>query len=91
MMYNELIASTCFSDVIKGSEQSLHYKTEFLDRESYCCLSHRTYATFADQREIIYGLFQIYLKLKQQHGEYDATDRYVCIPLSHTYLLQLKF
>ncbi|KAH9931245.1 uncharacterized protein B0H18DRAFT_929725 [Fomitopsis serialis] len=61
--------------VIKGSEQSLNHKDSYLDRESYYNLSHRTQATFAYQRDVIYNLFHAYLEHKRRRGEYDAADR----------------
>ncbi|KAI9068145.1 hypothetical protein FKP32DRAFT_1672451 [Trametes sanguinea] len=64
-----------FMGVIKGSELALHHPRGYLDRETYCNLSHRTQATFASQRDNIYRLFQAYLKRKKERGDYDAADR----------------
>ena len=62
--------------VIKGSELALDRPEGFLDKETYCKLSHRTQGTFANQRECIYKLFTAYLKKKKERGDYDAADRY---------------
>ncbi|KAH9855762.1 hypothetical protein C2E23DRAFT_548924 [Lenzites betulinus] len=64
-----------FMGVIKGSEQSLDCPKGYLDKTMYHELSHRTQATFANQRENIYKLFQAYLKRKKERGDYDAADR----------------
>ncbi|CDO74781.1 hypothetical protein BN946_scf185001.g29 [Trametes cinnabarina] len=61
--------------VIKGSEQALKQPKGYLDKESYCKLSHRTQSTFASQRDNIYKLFEVYLKRKKERGDYDAADR----------------
>ncbi|KAH9931251.1 uncharacterized protein B0H18DRAFT_929734 [Fomitopsis serialis] len=61
--------------VIKGSEHSLTSEHGFLDKPSYLSLSHRTQATFANQRNVIYDLFLAYLKQKRRRGEWDAADR----------------
>ncbi len=47
----------------------------YLDKDTYCGLSHRTQGTFANQREGIYKLFNAYLKRKKERGDYDAADR----------------
>ncbi|GBE78672.1 predicted protein [Sparassis crispa] len=64
-----------FMGVIKGSEQTLIGTAGFLEKDAYCGLSHRTQATFANQRDLIYKLFQAYLKRKRERGDYDAADR----------------
>ncbi|EMD41416.1 hypothetical protein CERSUDRAFT_89982 [Gelatoporia subvermispora B] len=64
-----------FMGVIKGSENTLSTANGYLEKEAYSSLSHRTQGTFATQREVIYKLFQAYLKRKRERGEYDAADR----------------
>ncbi len=71
------VSLTHETGVIKGSEQALGHSEGYLDKIAYCKLSHRTQATFANQRENIYKLFQAYLKRKKERGDYDAADRYV--------------
>ncbi|OBZ79120.1 TPR and ankyrin repeat-containing protein 1 [Grifola frondosa] len=61
--------------VIKGSEQTLKCGEGFLDKDAYYSLSHRSQATFSNQRDAIYKLFQAYLKRKRERGDYDAADR----------------
>ncbi|KAI0735956.1 P-loop containing nucleoside triphosphate hydrolase protein [Earliella scabrosa] len=64
-----------FMGVIKGSEQALEQPRGYLDQDGYSDLSSRTQATFANQRDTIYRLFQAYLKRKKERGEWDAADR----------------
>ncbi|KAI0935696.1 hypothetical protein AcV5_004043 [Taiwanofungus camphoratus] len=64
-----------FMGVIKGSEQSLNSPDGFLDKDTYFGLSHRTQATFANQRDAVYKLFLAYLKKKRERRDYDAADR----------------
>ncbi|KAH7885020.1 hypothetical protein F5I97DRAFT_1811384, partial [Phlebopus sp. FC_14] len=64
-----------FMGVIKGSEQSLTCPNGFLDQETYCGLSERTFPTFFNQRETIYGLFEAYCNLKRKCGHHDMADR----------------
>jgi hypothetical protein len=61
--------------VIKGSETALTSENYFLDHNTYVNLSARTQATFARKRKEIYTLFEAYLKMKRDRGEYDAADR----------------
>jgi hypothetical protein len=63
--------------VIKGSEETLNCSEGFLDRSTYIDLSRRSHATFADQRDRIYDLFEAYLKLKRSNRDRDAADRLV--------------
>lgn len=65
--------------MIKGSDESLKSKKHYLSREAYLGLSERKQFTFASQRERIYNIFEKYLVLKRQYGDYDAADRYVLI------------
>ncbi|KAH9992492.1 hypothetical protein BJV74DRAFT_397873 [Russula compacta] len=64
-----------FMGVIEGSEATLNSDNHFLDYDTYSNLSTRTQATFASKRKEIYALFEIYLKMKRERGEYDAADR----------------
>ena len=61
--------------VIKGSETTLISENHFLDYDTYLNLSARTQATFASRRKEIYALFETYMKMKRDRGEYDAADR----------------
>ncbi|KDR84732.1 hypothetical protein GALMADRAFT_260438 [Galerina marginata CBS 339.88] len=70
--------SLVFSEVmgvIQGSEESLSHETRFLDKKSYESLSHRAQYAFASRREVIYSIFQLYLKHKKARNEYDSSDR----------------
>ncbi|KAF9818488.1 hypothetical protein IEO21_02726 [Rhodonia placenta] len=64
-----------FMGVLKGSEEALTTKTGYLDREEYLRLSPRRQVMFAGQREVIYDLFQVFLKRKKLRGDYDVADR----------------
>ncbi|KAI0258666.1 hypothetical protein BC834DRAFT_835038 [Gloeopeniophorella convolvens] len=64
-----------FMGVIKGSEQTLASEAYSLDYDTYLSLSSRTQSTFANRRGDIYALFEAYLKIKRERGEYDAPDR----------------
>ncbi|PCH33049.1 hypothetical protein WOLCODRAFT_159800 [Wolfiporia cocos MD-104 SS10] len=64
-----------FMGVIKGSEDTLHNTSGYLDEKTYISLSYRTQPTFADQRDTIYQLFKAYLKKKKERGEHDVADR----------------
>jgi len=75
--------------VIEGSEESLSHESHFLDKKSYENLSHRAQYTFANRRETIYAIFQLYLKQKKVNSEYDAADR--CGMNIVTLLLSLRF
>ena len=48
-----------------------------MNRESYQRLSHRTQATFASRRGVVYDLFQAYVKRKRELRTYDVADRCV--------------
>ena len=54
---------------------TLTSENHFLDYETYLNLSARTQATFSSKRKEIYALFEAYLRMKRDHGEYDAADR----------------
>ncbi|PCH33053.1 nucleoside triphosphate hydrolase protein [Wolfiporia cocos MD-104 SS10] len=75
---NELNPAVVFGEfmgVIEGSEDTLNSAGGYLSKDAYICLSRRTHATFADNRDIIYQLFEAYLKRKRARGEYDVADR----------------
>jgi len=61
--------------VIQGSEESLSHENRFLDRPTYENLSHRAQYAFANQRDIVYSIFQAYIKQKRLRGDFDAADR----------------
>lgn len=61
--------------VIKGSEEALTSTGRFLSKDAYEGLSHRSQATFANLRNIIYCIFEAYLRRKRERGDYDAADR----------------
>ena len=60
--------------VIKGSERALKTKVGYLSREDYNNMSRRIGA-FVTERDAVYELFEVYLKVKRGRGEYDAADR----------------
>ncbi|OCH84449.1 hypothetical protein OBBRIDRAFT_891791 [Obba rivulosa] len=64
-----------FIGVIKGSEPTLQLPGNTLSRQSYFEYSGRSQATFADQRNYIYDLFELYKKLKRDFQDIDAADR----------------
>ena len=64
--------------VIKGSEMALKSPGGFLDEQSYTKLSARAYPIFADQRKMLYKIFNLYCKLKEGH---DMADRFVSVYL----------
>ena len=61
--------------VIKGAEQTLTSTNRFLDQHAYEALSPRTQPAFASQRNAIYTIFEMYLSLKRDRGDFDAADR----------------
>ncbi|KAG1864912.1 hypothetical protein F4604DRAFT_1683323 [Suillus subluteus] len=61
--------------IIKGSEQALAFPDGFLDRPSYLHLSCRSYPIFANQRDTLYDMFEIYRKFKKQKHHFDVADR----------------
>jgi hypothetical protein len=61
--------------VIQGSEESLSHENRFLDKHTYENLSHRAQYTFANKRDIVYSIFQAYIKQKRLRGNFDAADR----------------
>ncbi|KAG2360020.1 hypothetical protein BDR07DRAFT_1487588 [Suillus spraguei] len=60
--------------IIKGSEQALGFHGS-LDRSSYICLSSRSNPVFANQRDTLYDIFEIYRKFKKQKHHFDVADR----------------
>ena len=68
-LFNSLIG------IIKGSEKSLTCPDGFLDKDTYRNLSCRSHPTFANQREAVYALFEVYCKMKKEHRHHDAADR----------------
>ena len=74
--------------VIKGSEKALSSATGYLDFQTYCSLSDRLASVFAGQREEVYQLFEVYLRLKKENRDMDPADRYGLKPL-HWHLLRL--
>jgi hypothetical protein len=62
--------------IIKGSEQALSFPDGFLDRPSYLHLSCRSNPIFANQRDTLYDMFEIYRKLRKQKRHFDVADRY---------------
>jgi hypothetical protein len=66
-----------FMGVIKGSEMTLGTPNGYLDRQAYMKLSHRTNPTFANSRDRIYSLFELYLARKRETAAYDVADRFV--------------
>ncbi|KAI0042885.1 hypothetical protein FA95DRAFT_1609833 [Auriscalpium vulgare] len=73
-----------FLGIIKGSEQTIDAPKPFLDRDTYMALSVRAQSTFASKRSEIYNLFEAYLKIKRERGDYDAADR------THAILRQIR-
>lgn len=66
----------CVLAVIKGSATALKSETGHLDRETYLGLSsRRTQTSSLAQREIVYRLFEVYMRRKREHGHYDPADR----------------
>ncbi|KIP05323.1 hypothetical protein PHLGIDRAFT_154223 [Phlebiopsis gigantea 11061_1 CR5-6] len=63
-----------FMGIIRGSEQALRNREGYLDRDSYCALSHRI-GTMHASKESVYSLFEAYVKRKMHRREYDAADR----------------
>ena len=75
-----MLVNFCILGVIKGSEISLQSEEGFMDREAYVNLSTRQQGTFAGRREIVYTLFEAYTKRRRERREWDAADRYICLP-----------
>ncbi|KAG8220598.1 hypothetical protein J3R82DRAFT_2824 [Butyriboletus roseoflavus] len=61
--------------IIKGCEKSLSSPNGFLDEEAYCGLPARSNPTFANQRQTLYAIFEVYCKLKKERHHHDVADR----------------
>ncbi|EIN13221.1 hypothetical protein PUNSTDRAFT_128910 [Punctularia strigosozonata HHB-11173 SS5] len=68
-----------FMGVIKGSEQAHLSERHILDKESYLNLSARSCPTFAQQRDVVYELFERYEEKRIRMGHRDAADRTHCL------------
>ncbi|EGN94529.1 hypothetical protein SERLA73DRAFT_114784 [Serpula lacrymans var. lacrymans S7.3] len=64
-----------FMGVIKGSEEALSTTERFLDQKTYVKLSHRSQSTFSMHRDVIYKLFEQYMKRKKGRGDQDMADK----------------
>ncbi|KAL4064739.1 hypothetical protein V8B97DRAFT_2075905 [Scleroderma yunnanense] len=62
-----------FMGIIKGSEMALKCPGGILDEQSYADLSTRAYPVFADQREMLYNIFNSYCRLKCGYDMADQT------------------
>jgi hypothetical protein len=62
--------------IVKGSEYALTYPEGALDRPNYLRLPHRFNPNFANQRGILYDIFEYYTKIKRQRRHHDVADRY---------------
>ncbi len=62
--------------VIKGSAGALRSESGYLDKETYIGLGlRRTQTSSLAQRQIVYRLFEVYMRRKREHGHYDPADR----------------
>jgi hypothetical protein len=61
--------------VIKGSQATLDIPKHVLERKTYVNMSDRMQPTFAGKRDIVYTLFDAYMKRKSQRREHDSADR----------------
>lgn len=61
--------------VIKGSQETLKHQMRRLDRTTYENISTRKYPAFVSARDTVYTLFEHYLKIKRERGDWDAADR----------------
>ncbi|KAG2139121.1 uncharacterized protein EDB93DRAFT_708493 [Suillus bovinus] len=64
-----------FMGIIKGSEHALACPEGILDRPNYLRLPHRSNPNFANQRGMLYDIFEYYTKLKRQRRHHDVADR----------------
>jgi hypothetical protein len=67
--------------IVKGSEHALTCPEGVLDRPNYLNLPHRSNPNFANQRGILYDIFEIYTKTKRQRRHHDVADRYDLLSL----------
>ncbi|KAG2048322.1 hypothetical protein BDR06DRAFT_962830, partial [Suillus hirtellus] len=61
--------------IVKGSEHALTCPEGVLDRPNYLRLPHRSNPNFANQRGILYDMFEHYTKIKRQRSHHDVADR----------------
>ncbi|KAG2160214.1 uncharacterized protein EDB93DRAFT_1324636 [Suillus bovinus] len=64
-----------FMGIVKGSEHALTCPEGVLDRPNYLRLPHRSNPNFANQRGILYDIFEHYTKMKRQRRHHDIADR----------------
>ncbi|KAG2085197.1 uncharacterized protein F5147DRAFT_794237 [Suillus discolor] len=64
-----------FMGIVKGSEHALTCPEGVLDRPNYLRLPHRSNPNFANQRGILYDIFEHYTKIKRQRRHHDVADR----------------
>ncbi|KAG2096334.1 uncharacterized protein F5147DRAFT_839983 [Suillus discolor] len=64
-----------FMGIVKGSEHALTCPEGVLDRTNYLRLPHRSNPNFANQRGILYDMFEHYTKIKRQRCHHDVADR----------------
>ncbi|KAG2091484.1 uncharacterized protein F5147DRAFT_822994 [Suillus discolor] len=64
-----------FMGIVKGSEHALTCPEGVLDRPNYLRLPHRSNPNFANQRGILYDIFEYYTKIKKQRRHHDVADR----------------
>ncbi|KAG0703070.1 hypothetical protein DFH29DRAFT_918710 [Suillus ampliporus] len=64
-----------FMGIVKGSEHALSCTEGVLDRPNYLRLPHRSNPNFANQRGILYDMFESYTKFKRQRRHHDVADR----------------
>ncbi|KAG1777307.1 hypothetical protein EV702DRAFT_1102293 [Suillus placidus] len=72
---NSWLVFSEFMGIVKGSEHALTCPEGVLDRPNYLRLPHRSNPNFADQRGILYDIFEIYTKTKSQRRHHDVADR----------------
>ncbi|KAG8936137.1 hypothetical protein FRC00_009700 [Tulasnella sp. 408] len=68
LLFNEIIG------VIRGSEAALATECGFLDRLSYLSIGATSQKIFAERREVVYDLFNRYLRFKPK-GSWDSAER----------------
>lgn len=75
LLFNEIIG------VIEGSETALNSESGYLDRSTYLALGATSQKIFAGRRDVVYDLFQKYLRYKPK-GSWDSAERYVTARLT---------
>ncbi|KAG8918121.1 hypothetical protein FRC01_002041 [Tulasnella sp. 417] len=68
LLFNEIIG------VIEGSEAALSSESGYLDRPTYLSLGATSQKIFAGRRDVVYDLFQRYLRYKPK-GSWDSAER----------------